>query len=97
MCENRRYHLEGEEHIHVFIHLIHRPISICYMQKMQRWKDKVPLTLKRLEGKGGEMFKQSEYNVIIGIVEECSKCNQNVRGRNVHTGPMMSEEISQRS
>lgn len=43
------------------------------------------------------MFKQSEYNVIIGIMKEFSKRNQNVRGRNVHTGPMMSEEISQKS
>lgn len=40
-----------EERIHIFIHLIHRPISICYIQKMQRWKDKVPLPLRRLEAK----------------------------------------------
>lgn len=42
------------------------------------------------------MFKQLQYDVIIVIVEVYSKCNQNVRGGNVHTGPMVSEETSQR-
>lgn len=43
------------------------------------------------------MSKQLEYIVIIRIMEVCSKCSQNSRGRNIYTDLMASEEISKRS